>query len=84
VNLGTKTAITLADLSLLPRPENGTNEARESLSWWATLAELQVYPAHRFVRVRTVEGSRDLAEDQLLETPVLPGFQAKVQAFFAR
>jgi Uma2 family endonuclease len=44
----------------------------------------QVYPADRFVRVRTAEGIRDLAEDQLLETQVLPGFQVKVQAFFAR
>jgi Uma2 family endonuclease len=44
----------------------------------------QVYPADRFVRVRTAEGIRDLAEDQLLETPVLPGFQVNVQAFFAR
>jgi Uma2 family endonuclease len=44
----------------------------------------QVYPTDRFVRVRTAEGLRDLAEDQLLETPVPPGFQAKVQAFFAR
>src|SRR5580693_10629654 len=32
------------------------------------------------LRVRTAQGSRDLAEDQLLETPVLPGFQVKVQA----
>jgi Uma2 family endonuclease len=44
----------------------------------------QVYPADRFVRVRTAENLRDLAEDQLLETPVLRGFQVKVQAFFAR
>jgi Uma2 family endonuclease len=44
----------------------------------------QVYPADRFVRVRTAEGLRDLAEDQLLESPVLPGFQVTVQAFFAR
>jgi Uma2 family endonuclease len=44
----------------------------------------QVYPADRFVRVRTAEGIRDLVEDQLLETPVLPEFQVKVQAFFAR
>jgi hypothetical protein len=43
-----------------------------------------VYPADRFVRVRTAENLRDLAEDQLLETPVLRGFQVKVQAFFAR
>ena len=35
----------------------------------------QVYPADRFVRVRTADGIRDLGEDQFLETPVLPGFQ---------
>jgi Uma2 family endonuclease len=44
----------------------------------------QVYPTDRFVRIRTAEGSRDLSEEQLLETYVLPGFQVKVQAFFAR
>jgi Uma2 family endonuclease len=43
----------------------------------------QVYPADRFVRVRATDGIRDLAEDQWLETPVLPGFQAKVQSLFA-
>ena len=44
----------------------------------------QVYPIARFVRVRTAQGSRDVAEGELLETPVLPGFQVQVQAFFAR
>jgi Uma2 family endonuclease len=44
----------------------------------------QVYPGDRRVRIRTVQGSRDLAENELLETPVLPGFQVRVQAFFAR
>jgi Uma2 family endonuclease len=43
----------------------------------------QVHPADRFVRVRAADGIRDLAEDQWLETPVLPGFQAKVQSLFA-
>lgn len=44
----------------------------------------QVYPKDRRVRVRTLEDSRDFAADELLETPVLPGFQVKVQALFAR
>lgn len=44
----------------------------------------QVYPADRRVRVRTADVSRYLSEDQLLETPVLPGFQVRVQEFFAR
>jgi Uma2 family endonuclease len=44
----------------------------------------QVYPRERVVRVRTVEAIRDLVEDQVLETPVLPGFRIEVKTIFAR
>jgi Uma2 family endonuclease len=44
----------------------------------------QVYPVERRVRVRTAEDFRDVSEDHLLETPVLPGFQIKAQALFDR
>ena len=43
-----------------------------------------VYPPDRFVRVRAADRIRDLGKDQFLKTPVLPGFQVEVQAFFAR
>ena len=44
----------------------------------------QIYPAERLVRVRTAGGIRDLADDETLETPVLPGFRVAVKTLFAR
>jgi len=43
----------------------------------------QVYPEERRVRIRTSDRVYDLTEDQILETPVLPGFSVKVSSFFA-
>jgi Uma2 family endonuclease len=43
----------------------------------------QVYPEKRRVHIRTTDRMFDLAGDQILETPVMPGFSVKVSAFFA-
>ncbi len=42
----------------------------------------QFYPDKR-VRVRVSDRMYDLTGDQVLETPVMPGFSAKVSSFFA-
>ena len=42
----------------------------------------QFYPDRR-VRIRTNDRMWDLTGDQVLETPVMPGFSAKVSSFFA-
>jgi Uma2 family endonuclease len=49
----------------------------------AGVAEVwQIYPASRVVHVRTPGVVRELHPEQLLETPVLPGFSARTGEFF--
>ncbi len=43
----------------------------------------QFYPRGRRVRVHLPDRLYDLTGDEILETPVLPGFSVKVSAFFA-
>jgi Uma2 family endonuclease len=43
----------------------------------------QFYPRDRRVRVRLQNRLYDLAGDEVLETPVMPGFSVKVSSFFA-
>jgi len=43
----------------------------------------QVYPEQRRVRIHTSDRVYDLTQDQILETPVMPGFSVKVSCFFA-
>jgi hypothetical protein len=43
----------------------------------------QVYPAERRDRIHTSDRVYDLAGDELLETPVMPGLSVLVSAFFA-
>jgi Uma2 family endonuclease len=42
----------------------------------------QIYPRGRRVRVHTSDRVYDLTGDQVLETPVLPGFSVKASPFF--
>jgi Uma2 family endonuclease len=42
----------------------------------------QVYPEERRVRIRLSDRLYDLSGDQVLETPVMPGFSARVSSFF--
>jgi Uma2 family endonuclease len=42
----------------------------------------QVLPEHRAIHVRTKNAMRELNSDDVIETPVLAGFRAKVSEFF--
>jgi Uma2 family endonuclease len=44
----------------------------------------QVYPREQRVRIRRTEGILDLASNQVIDSPVLPGFQAPVSDLFLR
>ncbi len=51
----------------------------------AGVAEVwQVYPADRYVRVRSLAGNRVLEVGATLATPILAGFSVQVQDFFTR
>ena len=58
-------------------------KARQYLD--AGVAEVwQVYPGGRYVRVRTLAGSRVLEVGATLATPILAGFSVQVQDLFTR
>ena len=42
----------------------------------------QIYAELRLVRVRTPAATRDVSGDEILESPVLPGFRTPAAAFF--
>jgi len=42
----------------------------------------QVLPEHRAIHVRTKNAMRELSGDDMIETPVLPGFRVNVSEFF--
>lgn len=57
------------------------NKVRAYLSG-GVLEVWQVLPEQRSILVRTTDGIRELKDDDVIETPVLPGFHTRVSEFF--
>lgn len=83
---GNKTLPFAPDLAVeVISPSESAQEAEVKVHQYlnAGTAEVwQVYPESRVVLVRTPTALREVREDQILQTPLLPGFEKPVREFF--